>query len=105
QPPLLGEARAPRPPPAIDEPAPDDRLERGDLLAHRRLDVAEPNGGRAERALFGHGLERYEMPELRREPAVGDAVSCTRHGWPTNTDTRSPVFRLSTTSVRLRSQT
>jgi hypothetical protein len=45
------------------------------------------------------------MPELRREPAVGDAVSCTRHGWPTNTDTRSPVFRLTTTSVRLRSKT
>ena len=54
--------------------SPDDALEGGDLLADRRLGVAELEGGAAERARPGHRLERREVPHLDAEPVVGAAV-------------------------------
>ena len=59
---------------ALDELLPDDALEGGDLLAHRRLGVAELEGGAAERAGPGHGLECRQVPHLDAEPVVGAAV-------------------------------
>jgi hypothetical protein len=42
----------------------DGFLQRGDLLAHRRLGVAKPGCGPAERALIGDGGHGGEMPQL-----------------------------------------
>jgi hypothetical protein len=39
---------------ADDQLLPDDALERRDLLADRRLHVAEPGGSAPERALLGN---------------------------------------------------
>jgi hypothetical protein len=47
---------------ALDQALADDPLERCDLLADRRLDVAQTRGGTAERALLGDGLERRQVP-------------------------------------------
>ena len=49
---------------ADDQPLPDDALERRDLLADRRLHVAEPGGGSAERALLGDRREGGQVPDL-----------------------------------------
>ena len=59
---------------ALDELLPDDALEGRDLLADRRLGVAELEGGAAERARPGDRLERREVPHLDAEPVVGAAV-------------------------------
>ena len=53
---------------AVDEPLADDALERGDLLADRRLRVAELVGGAVEGGLVGDSQKRREMPELDSEP-------------------------------------
>ena len=55
---------------ALDELLADDLLERLDLLADRRLRVAEPLRGAAERPLGGDGLQRGEMPQFDSEPAI-----------------------------------
>ena len=56
---------------ALDELLADDPLERRDLLAHRRLRVAELEGGAPERARAGDGLERRQVAQLDAEPALG----------------------------------
>jgi hypothetical protein len=60
-------ARAAR---ALDQPLADDALERRDLLRDRRLRVAEPGRGGAERALAGHRLQRGQVPQLHPEPTI-----------------------------------
>ena len=52
----------------------DDPLEAGDLLADRRLRVAEPPGRTVERPLVGNRLERGEMPKLEAKPCLGSFV-------------------------------
>ena len=60
-------ARAAR---ALHEPLPDDALECRDLLAHRRLGVAELGGGTPERAGARDRLERGQVAHLDAEPAL-----------------------------------
>ena len=60
----------PRPARAARQLLADDPLERGDLLADRRLRVAELLGGAPERAGPRHRLERREVPHLDAEPVV-----------------------------------
>ena len=60
-------ARAAR---ALDEPLADDPLERRDLLADRRLRVAEPFRRAAERALVRERLQRCEVADLDAEPTI-----------------------------------
>ena len=48
----------------------DDPLEGRDLLADRRLRVAERVGGTAERRLTGDGLQRDQVTELDAEPSI-----------------------------------
>jgi hypothetical protein len=60
--PRLGQRDRPRPSGALDQAHVHDPLQRRDLLADRRLRVAELGGSAAERALVGHGLECREMP-------------------------------------------
>ena len=59
--------RAARP---LDEALADDALEHCDLLADRRLRVAEPLRRAAERAFLGDGLERDQMPQLETHPFI-----------------------------------
>ncbi len=54
----------------VDEPLADDALELRDLLADRRLRVAELAGGGAERAVAGDRLERGEMAQLDSQPRI-----------------------------------
>ena len=54
----------------LDQRLADDPLERRDLLAHRRLRVAEPLGRATERALVRDRVERGEMPHLDPEPLI-----------------------------------
>ena len=54
----------------VDEPLPDDALELRDLLADRRLRVAELAGGGAERAAAGDRLEGREMAQFDPEPTI-----------------------------------
>ena len=54
----------------LDEPLADDPLERRDLLADRRLRVAEPLRGAAERALVRERLQRGEVAHLDAEPTI-----------------------------------
>ena len=49
---------------AVEHGAADEALEGGDLLADGGLGVAEAEGGLAERALGGDGVEGDEVPEL-----------------------------------------
>jgi hypothetical protein len=65
-----GERHRARPARALDEPRADDPLEQRDLLADRRLGVAERPRRAAERALAGDGVERGEMPDLDPEPTI-----------------------------------
>ena len=60
----LRERHGPRAARALDEPLADDALERGDLLADRRLRVAEANRRPAERAFVRECLEGGEVPHL-----------------------------------------
>ncbi len=53
----LGQRDGAGPAGAVDQPLADDPLQRGDLLADRRLRVAEAGGGAAEGALLGDRLE------------------------------------------------
>ena len=62
--------------PPVDEAHADGGLERRDLLADRRLRVAEHGAGAAERALAGDRLECGEVPEL--DPRPTDGHSCRR---------------------------
>ena len=68
--PGLGQRDRPRAAGALDEPQPDDALERRDLLRDGRLRVAEPLGRPAERALVGDRLERDEVAQVESEPAI-----------------------------------
>lgn len=54
---------------APDQAPADDPLERGELLADRRLRVAEPVRGAPERALLGDRLERLQVPHREASPA------------------------------------
>ena len=67
----LGHRDGPRPAGTLDELLADDPLERRDLLADRRLRVAEAARGAAERALLRKRLQRREMAQLDAEPAIG----------------------------------
>jgi hypothetical protein len=62
--PRLGERDRARPARPLDEPLPDRTLERGDLLADRRLRVAQLAGRGDERMRSPDRLERGEMPQL-----------------------------------------
>ena len=55
---------------AVDELLADAPLEAGDLLAHRRLRVAELAGGGAERARAPDRLEGGQMAKLDAEKAI-----------------------------------
>ncbi len=66
----VGERDGPRAARTLDQRLADDPLERRDLLAHRRLRVAEPLGRAAERALARDRVERGEMPHLDPEPLI-----------------------------------
>ena len=66
----LRQRDGPRAARALDQPHPDDALERRDLLRDRRLRVAELLGGPPERALVGDRLERDEMAKIEPEPAI-----------------------------------
>ena len=65
----LGQRDGPRAARAVDQLLADDPLEHRDLLADRRLRVAELLGGAAERALLGDRLQGDQMAELEPEPA------------------------------------
>ena len=54
----------PGPARAVEQRAADEPFERGDLLADRRLGVAEADGGPTERALGGDGVEGDEVAEF-----------------------------------------
>ena len=62
----------------LGEGRPDDLLERRDLLADRRLAVAELAGRRGQRALLGDRLERKQVPQLDAEPPQTIASSFHR---------------------------
>ena len=55
---------------ALDEPLADRALERRDLLADRRLDVAEARRGTPEGPLAGDRLERRQVAQLDPEPLI-----------------------------------
>ena len=57
---------------ADDELLSDDPLERRDLLADRRLHVAEPRGGTAKRALLGNSRERGQVANLDAGGVIDD---------------------------------
>ena len=52
------------------EPLPDDSLQHRDLLADRRLRIAERDRRLAEGSRARDGLERQEMPQFDPEPAI-----------------------------------
>ena len=58
------------PPGRSNSRAPDVALERGDLLADRRLGVAERERRRAERALLRDRPQRGEVAYLDAEPGI-----------------------------------
>jgi hypothetical protein len=60
-------ARAAR---TLDQLLADDALQRRDLLADRRLRVAEALRRTAERAVLRDRLQRDEVTELEPEPAI-----------------------------------
>jgi hypothetical protein len=49
---------------AVEQAMADDALERGDLLADRRLAEPEAIGSAAEGAFGGDGLQRLEVADL-----------------------------------------
>ena len=53
---------------ALEQRRADDAFEGADLLADRRLGVAELFGGRAEGARLGHGHQGQEVPQLQAGP-------------------------------------
>ncbi len=66
----LGERHLARPPGALDELLADDPLEGRDLLADRRLGVAERDRRAAERRLTRDGLQRDQVAKLDPEPTI-----------------------------------
>ena len=66
----FGQGDPARPSGPLDELLPDDALERLDLLADRRLGVAELLGGTPERALLGNRLKGREMSQFDAEPSI-----------------------------------
>ncbi len=78
QPAGLGQRDRPRAARALDQLLADDPLERRDLLADRRLGVAELDRGAPERALGLDGVERSQMAQLDPEPVV--ELHGRRHG-------------------------
>ena len=58
---------------AIEDGAADRSLEGGDLLADRRLGVAEPLGRASERAFGGDGVEGQEVAQLEAGEGVEQA--------------------------------
>ena len=95
-------ARAAR---AVDQALPDERLERRDLMADRRLDVAEPLGRPPERSLTRHRIESHQMTQLDADPPIPRHTSCderlrgrTVRSRPNVRLTRSVVRRSSATT-------
>ena len=68
--PCLGERHRPRSARPFDETLADDPLEGRDLLADRRLRVAEPLGGSPEGAFLGDRAQGGEVAELDAEPTI-----------------------------------
>ena len=66
----LGERYRPRPAGTVEEALPDDPLEGRDLLADRRLRVAEALCRAAERPRLRDRLEGGEMPQFDPEPPI-----------------------------------
>ena len=64
EPPGVGERDGPRAAGALDQPLADDLLQLGDLLADRRLRVAELPRRTAERAGARERLQGSQMPQL-----------------------------------------
>ena len=58
------------PPGRSSKPLADESLQGLDLLADRRLGVAERDGSAAERALAGDGLQSCKVTELDAEPTI-----------------------------------
>ena len=68
--PGLGRLHAARPAGTVEEPLPDDPLELRDLLADRRLRVAELARRSAERARARDGLQSREMAQIDAQPII-----------------------------------
>ena len=64
----LGQRDGPRAAGTVDQPLADDPLQHRDLLADRRLRVAELARGAAERALLGDRLQGDQVTQLEPEP-------------------------------------
>jgi hypothetical protein len=64
----FGERERPSPARALDQALPREVLKTRNLMADRRLDVAEVRGGAAKRPFARHGIERDEMPKLDAGP-------------------------------------
>jgi hypothetical protein len=63
----------------VDQDRPDGPLERGDVLGHRRLGVAERLGRAAERALPGHLAQRTQPPGIEHPELL--ITSMTNNRW------------------------
>jgi hypothetical protein len=70
KPPGVGEVDRPRPARAVDEALADIAFEPGDLLADRRLGVAELARRAVERPRAPDRLEGGEVAELDAEPSI-----------------------------------
>ena len=66
----LGQRHRPRAARPLEQTLPDRAFERGDLLAHRRLRIAQLGGGAPERALVGDRLEGRQMAQFDAEPTI-----------------------------------
>jgi hypothetical protein len=56
-------------PAPLDQPHLEKPLERGELLAHRRLAVAKPSRSSGQRSLLGHGSQGEQVPQLNASPS------------------------------------
>ena len=66
----LGQRHRARPAGTLDQALADDALEGRDLLADRRLGVAELLGRAAEAALRRNRLEGGQMPQFDSKPSI-----------------------------------
>jgi hypothetical protein len=66
----FGKRNRPRSTWAMDEALADDPLQRGDLLAHRRLRVAKTIRRPMERALEGDRLKSSQMAQIDLQPMI-----------------------------------
>ena len=55
---------------ALDHALADERFQRGNLMAHRRLRVAQTLGGTNERAFLGDRLEGDQVTQLEPGPIM-----------------------------------